>query len=65
MAGGKIGGYQNECNDACIKHGGAAVQEMGWALRKSLRWVVRAVMGVALVTLTAGVWVCLWVPPSF
>jgi hypothetical protein len=42
------------------------VQEVRWALRReSLRWVIRAVMGIALITLTAGVWVCLWVPPSF
>jgi hypothetical protein len=42
------------------------VQETRWALRRELlRGVFRAVMGVALTMLTVGVWVCLWVPPSF
>lgn len=42
------------------------MQETRWALRSEvLRWIVRAVMGVALIMLTAGVWVCLWVPPPF
>jgi hypothetical protein len=27
--------------------------------------VARVVMGVALLMLLAGIWVCLWVPPSF
>ena len=42
------------------------MQEMGWTPGKGMmRELVRVVMGVALLTLVTGVWVCLWVPPSF
>jgi len=36
---------------------------MSW--REIMREVMRAVMGITLLTLVAGVWACLWVPPSF
>jgi hypothetical protein len=34
------------------------VQEM-----KGMREVVQVVMGIALLVLVSGIWVCLWVPP--
>ena len=30
-----------------------------------MREVVRVVVGIALLTLVTGIWVCLWVPPPF
>ena len=42
------------------------MQETGWALGKGLsRQVLRVVIGILLFILATGVWVCLWVPPSF
>ncbi len=42
------------------------MQGMSWMPGKGImRELVRAVMGIALLMLVTGVWVCLWVPPSF
>ena len=42
------------------------MQEMSGTPGKGImRELVRAVMGIALLMLVTGVWVCLWVPPSF
>jgi uncharacterized membrane protein len=33
--------------------------------RGTMHEVVRALVGIGLFVLVTGVWVCLWVPPSF
>jgi type II secretory pathway component PulM len=32
--------------------------------RETMQEVVRALMGIVLFMLVAGVWACLWIPPS-
>jgi len=40
------------------------MQEMSWTPGKGIvREVVWVVLGIALLMLVTGVWVCLWVPP--
>ena len=46
------------------KSGGVDMREMGWkAESESGHEAVRVVVGIALLVLATGVWVCLWVPP--
>lgn len=45
--------------------GGVDVQEIGWTPRRErMREAFRVVIGIALLMLVTGVWVCLWVPSS-
>jgi hypothetical protein len=47
-----------------IRFGDVDVQEMSWTPgREVMRQAVRVVMGIALLMLVSGIWVCLWVPP--
>ena len=42
------------------------MREMSWTPGRGIvHEVVRVVMGIAPFMLVTGVWVCLWVPPSF
>jgi hypothetical protein len=46
------------------KSGGVDMREMGWAPgSESGHEAVRVVVGIALLMLVSGIWVCLWVPP--
>jgi hypothetical protein len=46
------------------KPGGVGMQESRWAPeRDGMREAVRVAVGIALLVLATGVWVCLWVPP--
>jgi hypothetical protein len=41
------------------------MQEVKWSSeRKGMNGVVRTLIGIVLLVLVIGVWVCLWVPPS-
>jgi hypothetical protein len=45
--------------------GGTAMQETGKALSAGRTGqVARAILGVVLLILLAGIWACLWVPPG-
>lgn len=33
--------------------------------KRAMHEAIRVALGIALLILVAGIWVCLWVPPSF
>lgn len=41
------------------------MQRMRQMSEREVNQVARVVMGISLLILVSGVWVCLWVPPSF
>ena len=47
-----------------IEFGDVDVEEMSWTPESEImHQTVRVVMGIALLILVSGIWVCLWVPP--